>query len=97
MSMKKLDKETIWVIRGKQRKELFLNLPERPFLPNKLRKEINEKFRMNLSLREMSRHLKGFESKNLVECLNKKDPYNHIYYLAKKGRKIKKEVSSLNL
>ena len=64
--MYKLDKNIIWLLRGSQRKEVFLNLPKDPFMSNKLRKELNEKKEASLSLREMSRHLRDFEEKGLV-------------------------------
>ena len=86
-SMYKLDKNTIWLLRGSQRKVVFLNLPKEPFMPNKLRKELNEKKGTTLSLREMSRHLRGFEEKGLVNCINKEDPYNIFYSITNKGLK----------
>lgn len=92
-----MDEIIVWLIRGSQRKTLFLNLPEIPFLPNKFRKHFNERFGMNLSLREMSRHLKNLEEKDLVKCVNKDDPYNRIYELTLNGKKIQKQLSKLNL
>jgi DNA-binding transcriptional ArsR family regulator len=92
-----MDKTLIWLIRGSQRKAFLSNLPESPFLSNKLRKELNEKHEMNLSLREVSRHLRDFEKKFLVRCLNQKDPYNRIYELTTKGKKIRKDISKSGL
>ena len=92
-----MDKTFILLIRGSQRRAFLSNLPESPFLSNKLRKELNEKHQMNLSLREVSRPLRDFEKKFLVKCLNRKDPYNHIYELTTKGKKIRKEIFKSDL
>ena len=92
-----MNKDVIWLIRGSQRKELFLNIPPRSFLPNKVRKELNEKSNTNLSLREVSRHLKDFKKKNLIRCLNSSDPYNLIYELTSQGKKIQKDLSQLRI
>ncbi len=35
-----MNKDIIWLIRGYQRKALFLKMPEKPFLSNRLRKEL---------------------------------------------------------
>ena len=92
-----MDKTIIWLIRGFQRNILFLNLPKKIFLPNKLRKELNEKLKISLSLREMSRHLKDFEKRDLIRCINGRDPYNRIYELTLKGQKKQKEIIELKL
>jgi len=92
-----MDKDIIWLIRGYQRKALFLKLPEKPFLSNKLRKELNEKSDMNLSLREVSRHLGNFKRKNLLKCLNSADPYNKVYMLTSKGKKIKEILFKIEI
>ena len=85
-----LSKEVIWLLRGSQRKEVFLNIPENEFMPNKFRKELNKKLNISLSLREMSRHLRDFERKGFLNCINKEDPYNKIYVISKKGKRIRK-------
>ena len=90
-----MDKEVIWIVRGSQRKALFLELPENPFISNKLRKEINEKSGLNLSLREMSRHLNDFQRSGLIKCLNPSDPYNKIYELTQKGQDIRNIVKKI--
>ena len=92
--MIKIDKEVIWLIRGSQRKMVFLNLPKEPFMPNKLRKELNGKLSVSLSLREISRHLRDLEKKKLIKCLNSEDPYNRLYLLIEKGIKIKKKLEN---
>lgn len=84
-SMYRLDKNIIWLLRGSQRKIIFLSLPKEPFMPNKLRKGLNDKKEVSLSLREMSRHLRDFEKIGLLNCINKKDPYNKIYAITNKG------------
>lgn len=84
-----IDKDMIWLVRGSQRKLVFSNLPNEPFMPNKLRKELNEKLKIPLSLREMSRHLRDFEKRGFIQCINKDDPYNRIYILTKKGNNTK--------
>lgn len=66
-------------------------------MPNKLRKDVNEKTGLNLSLREMSRHLSDFEEKGLVKCINPNDPYNKIYETTSKGKKLTDEILKSNL
>jgi len=92
-----MDREVIWILRGAQRKELFLSIPEKEFMPNRLRKELNEKKSLTLSLREISRHLNDFEEKGFVKCLNPSDPYNKIYLITSKGKKIKQNVLNTQL
>ncbi len=91
-----MDKEVIWILRGSQRKEVFLKLPDKEFMPNKFRKELNEKTDLNISLREMSRHLKDFEKKGFVKCANSTDPYNKFYKITDKYTKCKKKVMTLS-
>jgi len=86
--MPKIDKESIWILRGTQRKEVFISLPQEEFIPNKLRK----KLKLSLSLREMSRHLRDFEKRGLIKCLNPEDPYNKFYLITDKGLKFKKKI-----
>ena len=85
-----LSREVIWLLRGSQRKEVFLNIPENEFMPNKLRREFNKKLNISLSLREMSRHLRDFERKGFLKCINKGDPYNKIYVISEKGKRMRK-------
>jgi len=92
-----MDKVVIWLIRGSQRKEIFVNIPENLFLSNKLRKVLNNKLKLNLSLREMSRHLRDFEKRAIITCMNKEDPYNKIYQLTNKGKKLKKDLIKTDL
>ena len=95
--MYNLDKNTIWLLRGSQRKTVFLNLPKEPFMPNKLRKKLNEKKETSLSLREMSRHLKDFEKKGLTKCINSQDPYNKFYTITTKGKKTLEKLQIMKL
>jgi len=89
-----LDRDIIWLLRGSQRKEVFLSLPDKEFMPNKLRKELNSKLKTTLSLREMSRHLRDFENKGFLQCLNKEDPYNRIYVMTKRGKDIQRKFKN---
>jgi len=93
MSMS-IDKDTIWLLRGSQRKDVFLNLPDNEFMPNKLRKELNQKTDLNISLREMSRHLRDFEERGFVKCINSEDPYNRIYKITDKGLRAIEKVKN---
>lgn len=79
------------MLRGNQRKDVFLSLPTEPFMSNKLRKKLEH----TISLREMSRHLRDFEEQKLVVCLNKDDPYNKLYHITDKGKKLQKDVIKL--
>lgn len=77
------------MLRGNQRKDVFLSLPSEPFMSNKLRKKLTNP----ISLREMSRHLRDFEENKIVVCLNKEDPYNKLYQITDKGKKLQKELA----
>ena len=92
--MPNLDRETIWLLRGSQRKEVFLSLPEKEFMPNKFRKELNETLDKPVSLREISRHLRDFEKREFVKCINSDDPYNKFYKITDRGLKAKEKVKS---
>ncbi|MBT6690516.1 hypothetical protein HN903_02050 [archaeon] len=78
-----------WVNLGSQRKEVMKLLPDKPITAEELRKKINEKGPLNLSLREMSRHLTSFLEQGLTECLNPEDPYNRLYMITSMGKKIR--------
>ena len=85
-----------WIIRGSQRKILFLNLPNKPITPEEFRKEINQKTKLKLSLREMSRHLNSFVEKKFMTCLTPKAPYNKLYQVTSKGIKISEQIKNDN-
>ena len=78
-----------WVNMGSQRKEVMKLLPDKPITAEQLRKKINEKNSLKLSLREMSRHLTSFAEKGFVKCLNPDAPYNRLYIITNKGEKIR--------
>lgn len=90
--MPTIDKDLVWLLRGRQRKLVFAKLkPE--FMANPLRREINKELQKPLSLREMSRHIRDFEQKKLVKCLNPEDPYNKIYQTTGYGKKLKSKIT----
>ena len=86
--------EYAWIIRGKQRKEVLINFPEKPITAEELRKIINEKTELKLSLREVSRHLTSFSEKEFLKCLTPDAPYCRLYQITKKGIKIKEEIKN---
>jgi len=92
MSNTRLWKDCVWVNMGSQRKEVVKLLPDRPLTVEELRKRINEKSSLKLSLREMSRHLTSFVEKGFVHCLNPEAPYNRPYIITEKGKKIRDEI-----
>lgn len=81
----------VWLVRGRQRRLVFAKL-KLEFMPNALRKEINQAIAKPISLRETSRHIRDFEERRLVQCINKTDPYNRIYHLTAKGRILQEKV-----
>lgn len=54
-----------------------------------LRKEVNAKTNLKLSLREMSRHLTTFAKRGFVKCLTPDAPYGRLYVLTEAGKRIK--------
>lgn len=74
---------------GSQRKEVIRLLSDNPITAEELRKKINEKTNLKLSLREMSRHLTSFAEKGFVKCLNSNAPYNRLYLITNTGKKIR--------
>lgn len=94
--MPTIDKDLVWLLRGRQRKLVFAKLKPQ-FMANSLRKEINKELQKPLSLREMSRHLRDFEKKKLVRCLNSEDPYNKIYVISESGKRLQKKLSNFML
>ncbi len=93
--MPAIDKDLVWLLRGRQRKLVFAKLKTQ-FMPNSLRKEINKELQKPLSLREMSRHIGDFEQKKLVKCLNPRDPYSKIYFMSETGKKLQRKLSEFN-
>jgi DNA-binding transcriptional ArsR family regulator len=93
--MKKGDKfwnKYSWVIMGSQRREVIKFLPDKPVTAEEIRKKINDKTSLKLSLREMSRHLTSFVKQGFTICLNPNSPYNRLYLLTNEGKKIKEEL-----
>ncbi|MDO8623246.1 MAG: hypothetical protein Q7R52_03285 [archaeon] len=78
-----------WINMGSQRKEVIKFLPDKPITAEELRKKINEKGSLKLSLREMSRHLTSFVKQGLAKCLNPDAPYNRLYIITNNGKKIR--------
>ncbi len=78
-----------WINRGKQRREVIKYIPDKPITAEELRKEINSKTELKLSLREMSRHLTSFADKGLMECLTPDEPYGRLYIITSPGKKVK--------
>ncbi len=91
MDNTKFWKDCAWVNMGSQRKEVMKLLPDKPITAEELRKKINEKSSLKLSLREMSRHLTSFVKQGLSKCLNPEAPYNRLYAITNKGKKIKEQ------
>jgi DNA-binding transcriptional ArsR family regulator len=81
-----------WAIMGSQRKEVIKFLPDKPITAEELRKKINEKTSLKLSLREMSRHLTSFVEQEFTKCLNPDAPYNRLYLITDLGKKIREKL-----
>ncbi|MEJ2267543.1 MAG: hypothetical protein P8X70_00510 [Nanoarchaeota archaeon] len=88
----KFPKEYSWVLMGRQRREALKLFPDKPITAEELRKKINEKTPLKLSLREMSRHLTSFVEKGLTKCLNPDAPYNKLYIITDRGKRIQEEL-----
>lgn len=69
-------------------------LPDKPITAEELRKDINAKTDLKLSLREMSRHLTSFAKQGFLKCLTPNEPYGRLYVLTEKGKKIKKLIEN---
>ena len=89
MKEAKLWKDYTWINMGSQRREVMKLLPDKPIKVEELRKRINEKSSLKLSLREMSRHLTSFVEKGFMQCLNPDAPYNRLYIITNNGKKIR--------
>lgn len=83
-----------WILLGSQRRKVLKNFPEKPITAEELRKIINDKTPLRLSLREISRHLTSFAEKGLIKCLNPDAPYNRYYSITAIGEKIRKQISN---
>lgn len=74
-----------WVMRGSQRRKVLKAL-NKPRLPTELKNEAK------MSLTNVSKTLKSFQGKGIVECLTPHNKTGKIYGLTKKGRKIREEM-----
>ena len=81
-----------WVNLGSQRREVVKFLTDKPIAAEELRRKVNDRKPMKLSLREMSRHLTSFVGKGLMECLNPEAPYNRLYSITPLGKKIRIQI-----
>jgi predicted transcriptional regulator len=77
-----------YVIRGKNRKRVFLAL-ESPKTPTQLSKELK------VHLPHVSRSLRELEFKKLVECLTPSERVGRIYRLSAKGRRVLKSIEEM--
>jgi predicted transcriptional regulator len=70
-----------FVLRSERRKSIILCL-EKPKTPTEIAKEIK------ISVSHVSRTLKEFSSRNLVECVTPKEKVGRIYRLTEEGKQI---------
>ena len=78
-----------FVVRSEQRKKI-LPLLKNPVTPSEIAKETN------FYLTHVSRALREFQDKGLVECLTPKERVGKYYRITKLGQRILKEVEKLN-
>lgn len=79
-----------WVIRGKQRREIIVNIDE-PQTPTQIAQ------RSGYSLNHTSRILNEFRRKGLALCLNPKEKTGRLYRLTQTGKVIRDRVHSTKL
>jgi len=48
-----------------------------------------------MSFSEKSRHLRDFEEKGLINCINRENPYNLLYAITNKGLKTLQKLKKL--
>jgi len=80
-----------FVKRGKNRKEVFINL-DKPMMPSELVMKIY-KSNSNTYFNLVSRALSELKDKKLVEVVNPEDRTGRIYKRTKEGGKVAKELS----
>jgi DNA-binding transcriptional ArsR family regulator len=78
-----------FIKRGKNRKEIFMNL-NKPMIPSELVMKIY-KSNSNTYFNLVSRALSELKEKKLVEVINPEDKTGRIYKRTKEGEKIAKE------
>ena len=79
-----------FVKRGKNRKEVFINL-DKPMMPSELVMKIY-KSNSNTYFNLVSRALSELKDKKLVEVVNPEDRTGRIYKRTKEGEKVAKEL-----
>lgn len=79
-----------FVKRGKNRKEVFMNL-DKPMIPSELVMKIY-KNNSNTYFNLVSRALSELKGKKLVEVVNPEDRTGRIYRRTKEGEKVAKEL-----
>jgi len=80
-----------FVKRGKNRKEVFMNL-NKPMMPSELVMKIY-KSNSNTYFNLVSRALAELKDKRLVEVVNPEERTGRIYRRTKKGRRVAKELN----
>jgi len=79
-----------FIKRGKNRKEIFMNL-DKPMMPSELVIKIY-KSNSNTYFNLVSRALSELKDKKLVEVINPEDRTGGIYKRTKEGEKVAKEL-----
>ena len=85
-------KQVGFIKRGKNRKEVFLNL-DKPMMPSELVMKIY-KSNSNTYFNLVSRALAELKDKKLVEVVNPEDRTGRIYRRTKEGEKVSKQINS---
>ena len=81
-----------FVKRGKNRKEVFMNL-DKPMMPSELVMKIY-KSNSNTYFNLVSRALSELKEKKLVEIVNPEDRTGRIYKRTKEGEKVAKNLNN---
>ena len=82
-----------FVKRGKNRKEIFMNL-DKPMMPSELVMKIY-KSNSNTYFNLVSRALSELKEKKLVEVINPEDRTGRIYKRTKEGENVAKNLNNL--
>ena len=80
-----------FIKRGKNRKEVFMNL-DKPMMPSELVMKIY-KSNSNTYFNLVSRALSELKEKELVEVVNPKERTGRIYRRTKEGEKVFKQIN----
>ena len=81
-----------FVKRGKNRKEIFMNL-DKPMMPSELVMKVY-KSNSNTYFNLVSRALAELKGKRLVEIVNPEDRTGRIYKRTKEGKKVANKIKS---